>query len=227
MAYDLEEVGVDDVVRSRRIPRDLGKQQNAVVDRRAAVLKRGRGVDAERGVYFAETLGGGRAEVEAVAASCQAGSGIPRIAAVDVCEVKSENRFAQVGFGKPDARIFEHAIAALGVAAGAIALETIADEQLRAFNRSKAPGDICTRGVWAWLRHPNYLGEIGFWWGLWLFGLAAAPGWWWTVIGPLAITVMFVLASIPMLDRRSLARRPGYADVMKNVSALVPRRPRR
>lgn len=118
------------------------------------------------------------------------------------------------------------ALAAL-VTAGAIALETIADEQLRAFNRSKGPGDICTRGVWAWLRHPNYLGEIGFWWGLWLFGLAAAPAWWWTVIGPLAITVMFVLASIPMLDRRSLARRPGYADVMKNVAALVPRRPRR
>ncbi len=118
------------------------------------------------------------------------------------------------------------ALAAL-VTAGAIALETIADEQLRAFNRSKAPGDICTRGVWAWLRHPNYLGEIGFWWGLWLFGLAARPDWYWTVIGPHAIPVMFGLASIPMLDRRSLARRPGYAEVMKSVSALVPRRPRR
>src|SRR5262245_50463577 len=62
------------------------------------------------------------------------------------------------------------ALAAL-VTGGAIALETIADEQLRAFNRTKQPGDICHVGVWAWLRHPNYLGEIGFWWGLWLFGV--------------------------------------------------------
>ena len=116
---------------------------------------------------------------------------------------------------------------ALAVTAGAIALETVADEQLRAFNRAKQPGDICHSGVWAWLRHPNYLGEIGFWWGLWLFGVAAGPGWWWTVIGPLAITLMFVLASIPMLDRRSLARRPGYAELMMERSALVPRRPRR
>jgi steroid 5-alpha reductase family enzyme len=116
---------------------------------------------------------------------------------------------------------------ALLVTGGAIALETIADEQLRAFNRTKQPGDICHAGLWAWLRHPNYLGEIGFWWGLWLFGVAAAPGWWWTVIGPLAITVMFVLASIPMLDRRSLARRPGYAELMKERSALIPRPPRR
>lgn len=113
------------------------------------------------------------------------------------------------------------------VTAGAIALETIADEQLRAFNRGKQPGDICTRGLWAWLRHPNYLGEILFWWGLWLFGVAALPAWWWSVIGPLAITAMFLFASIPMLDRRNLERRPGYVEVMKTVPALVPRRPRR
>ena len=118
------------------------------------------------------------------------------------------------------------AIAAL-VTAGAIALETIADEQLREFNRTKQPGEICARGLWAWLRHPNYLGEILFWWGLWLFGVSAAPDWYWSVIGPLAITAMFLFASIPMLDRRNLARRPGYAEVMKSVSALVPRRPRR
>jgi steroid 5-alpha reductase family enzyme len=118
------------------------------------------------------------------------------------------------------------ALAAL-VTAGAIALETIADEQLRAFNREKQPGEICARGLWAWLRHPNYLGEILFWWGLWLFGVAAAPSWYWSVIGPLAITAMFLFASIPMLDRRNLERRPGYAEVMKSVPALVPRRPRR
>jgi len=115
------------------------------------------------------------------------------------------------------------AIAAL-VTAGAVALETIADEQLRSFNLAKQPGEICTRGLWAWLRHPNYLGEILFWWGLWLFGVAAAPDWYWSVIGPLAITAMFLFASIPMLDRRNVARRPGYAEFMKRVPGLVPRR---
>src|SRR5205814_1024454 len=34
---------------------------------------------------------------------------------------------------------------------------------------------IVDRGLWRYSRHPNYLGEIGFWWGMWLFGLAAAP----------------------------------------------------
>ncbi|MFI5317162.1 MAG: DUF1295 domain-containing protein [Myxococcota bacterium] len=117
------------------------------------------------------------------------------------------------------------ALAAL-VTGGAIALETIADEQLRAFNRAKQSGEICTRGLWAWSRHPNYLGEIGFWWGLWLFALAAAPGWYWTAAGAVAITAMFLFVSIPMLDTRSAARRPGYGELMKRVPALVPRRPR-
>jgi steroid 5-alpha reductase family enzyme len=116
---------------------------------------------------------------------------------------------------------------AFAVTAGAIALEGIADEQLRAFNRTKQPGQICTRGLWGWSRHPNYLGEMGFWWGLWLFALAAAPEWYWSVIGPLAITVMFFAASIPMLERRSHARRPGYAEHAKRVPAVLPRRPRR
>jgi steroid 5-alpha reductase family enzyme len=115
---------------------------------------------------------------------------------------------------------------AFAVTAGAIALEGIADEQLRAFNRTKQPGEICTRGLWGWSRHPNYLGEMGFWWGLWLFALAAAPEWYWSVIGPLAVTVMFFAASIPMLERRSLERRPGYAEHAKRVPAVLPRRPR-
>ena len=105
-------------------------------------------------------------------------------------------------------------------------LELVADEQLRGFNRTKAPGDICTVGLWGWCRHPNYLGEMTFWWGLWLAGLAADPSWWWTVVGPVAITAMFLFASIPMIDERGVERRPGYAEHMAGTTAIIPRRPR-
>jgi steroid 5-alpha reductase family enzyme len=111
----------------------------------------------------------------------------------------------------------------------AIALEAVADRQRRRFARDPANhGRVLDRGVWRFSRHPNYLGEIGFWWGLWLFGLAAAPHWWWTVGGPLAMVALFAGVSIPMMDRRSLARRPGYAAHMARVPALLPLpRPRR
>jgi steroid 5-alpha reductase family enzyme len=125
-----------------------------------------------------------------------------------------------------------HAVGALDlvagvVTAGAIVIETVADEQLHAFNRTKAAGDILATGLWKYSRHPNYFGELGFWCGLWLFGVAAAPGaWWWTLLGPVAMTLMFVFASIPMLDQRSIERRAGYAEHMRRVSAVVPWFPR-
>ncbi len=117
-------------------------------------------------------------------------------------------------------------VVAVLVTGGAVLLEHTADEQLRSFNRTKAPGDICDVGLWSWSRHPNYLGEQLFWWGLWLFGLAADPSWWWTVIGPLALTTMFLAASIPMLERRSAERRPGWDDYCRRTSMLIPRPPR-
>jgi steroid 5-alpha reductase family enzyme len=113
---------------------------------------------------------------------------------------------------------------ALLVTVAAIAIETIADEQLRDFRRAHpSPGAVLDTGVWALCRHPNYLGELGFWWGLYLFGLAADPSKWWAMVGPASITLLFVFISVPLLDRRSIARRPGYVRHMSRVPALVPR----
>jgi steroid 5-alpha reductase family enzyme len=112
------------------------------------------------------------------------------------------------------------------VTGSAVLIELVADEQLRRFTRRKQSGDIMTEGLWAWSRHPNYFGELCFWWGLFLFGFSADPSYWWTIVGPVAMTLMFHFASIPMLDRRSLERRPGYAEHMQRVNAVIPGRPR-
>jgi steroid 5-alpha reductase family enzyme len=113
--------------------------------------------------------------------------------------------------------------AAAVVTAAAIAVEGFADAQLRAFTRDPANrGRIVDRGLWRHSRHPNYLGEIGFWWGMWLFALAAAPSWWWTVAGPVAMVLLFTLVSVPMMDRRSVERRPAYEEHMRRVPALLP-----
>ena len=113
------------------------------------------------------------------------------------------------------------------VTTAAIALETKADLQLHAFTSDPANrGKPMDQGWWAVSRHPNYLGEITFWWGLWLFALAAAPSWWWTVVGPLAIVLLFETASIPMMEKRSLERRPEYAAYQSRVARLLPLRGR-
>jgi len=109
------------------------------------------------------------------------------------------------------------------VTGGAILLQGTADNQLRAFVLSKPePGTILKTGLWARSRHPNYLGEMMLWWGLALFALGTDPQWW-GFVGAATITVMFVVVSVPMIDKRSLERRPGYAEHMKRVPTFIPR----
>ena len=111
---------------------------------------------------------------------------------------------------------------ALFVGLGAVAIELAADEQMRAFAAKKQPGEVMDRGLWRLSRHPNYFGEISFWVSLWLFAVAAAPSIWWVVVGPVAMIALFFGASIPMLDERSAARRPAYAEYAARTPALIP-----
>ena len=112
---------------------------------------------------------------------------------------------------------------ALLITGTAILLEAIADQQLYRFKKAgHEKGAILDKGVWAKVRHPNYLGEIGFWWGLFMFSIAANPGYWWSIIGALSITLLFVFISIPMIDTRMKKRRPSYAKHMKQTPALFP-----
>ena len=114
-------------------------------------------------------------------------------------------------------------VIAIIVTAGAIGIETVADRQLMQFNRKKQrPDEIMTRGLWAFSRHPNYLGEIMFWWGTFLFGLAAGLHYWWTIIGALSVTLLFTGISIPLMEKRNLTRRPEYAGIVEKIPLLLP-----
>lgn len=116
---------------------------------------------------------------------------------------------------------------ALAVGCGSVVLSFVADLQMYRFARSRSAGQSMDQGLWAWSRHPNYFGEFSFWLSLGLFGVAAAPGdWWWLFAGALAMYAMFQAASIPMMEQRSLQRRPGYQDVIERVPRFVPRPPR-
>ena len=119
-------------------------------------------------------------------------------------------------------------VIAFVVGMAAVALEFVADTQMHRFVRDRRQGEVMDRGLWSWSRHPNYFGEFGFWFALALFGVAASPAdAWWLFIGAVAMLAMFLGASIPMMEERSLARRPGYQDVIDRVPKFVPRPPKR
>ena len=60
-----------------------------------------------------------------------------------------------------------------------------------------------------------------FWVALGMAGYAAS-GLWAAGIGAVAMVLLFLVVSIPMLDKRQLANKPEYADYKRQVPALIP-----
>lgn len=133
--------------------------------------------------------------------------------------------YAVMKFGTSSLYFFDYV--AISFTAGAILIETISDIQLHRFLKTKKPGEFIKTGLWKYSRHPNYFGELSFWIGLSLLGLASYPsGWWWIVPGAISMALMFVFVSIPLMDERSLERREGYAEHMNRTSNLIPLPPK-
>ena len=108
------------------------------------------------------------------------------------------------------------------VAACGILLEFISDNQLSSFKKKAGAKDVLSTGVWSMVRHPNYLGEILFWWGLYIMAVNPYTPWY-ISSGAIGITLLFVFISIPMMDKHILQNRPSYAAYMLKVGALLPK----
>lgn len=108
---------------------------------------------------------------------------------------------------------------------GAI-LEYAADNELSIFRLQKQKSkehrfSVLSSGLWKYSRHPNYLGEIIFWWGLFIFGyFNNAPLW--CILSPLLVTLMMVLGSIPMSEERLYRKYPEYKFLQRRIPILVP-----
>lgn len=108
----------------------------------------------------------------------------------------------------------------------AILIEWIADEQLIRFRKNSSGKTFIQSGLWAISRHPNYLGEISFWGGIFLFAVASSGlsnSGYWTVIGFISMIILFKFISIPLMEKRNITRKPGYEEYIKKVPALFPR----
>ena len=104
----------------------------------------------------------------------------------------------------------------------AVLLETISDEQMREFRKNPLnKGKTMKYKLWKYSRHPNYLGEIGFWFGIYMMGLSSGMAPFWIIICPLTMLALFIFVSCPMMDNRSLMNRPDYKDYMKVTSQLM------
>ena len=103
-------------------------------------------------------------------------------------------------------------------------LQFFADTQMARFRKENKDNDKCINvGLWKYSRHPNYLGEITLWWGIWLMQMGVAPSYWVTVAGPVAMTLLFVFISVPMMENYITQKKPAYREYKKTVPMLLPK----
>ncbi|MBQ7551701.1 MAG: DUF1295 domain-containing protein [Bacteroidales bacterium] len=98
-------------------------------------------------------------------------------------------------------------------------IQLVADKQIHDF-RAVHLGQYCNRGLWKHGRHPNYFGEIQFWWGIWAM-YASLNGMNWLILAPIAMTALFLGISIPLMEKRQLQNKPGYAEYRKQTRMLI------
>ena len=120
-------------------------------------------------------------------------------------------------------------------------LETIADEQQMFFhttkrkmlNEGKTLSELPepynkgfnTLGIWNRSRHPNYLGEQGFWIMLYFVTIGAGAvsyGFFsWSIVGPLLLVFIF-LGSSNLQEGISASKYPEYSDYVNRTSKYIP-----
>ena len=105
----------------------------------------------------------------------------------------------------------------------AIVIEMLADAQMNTFKKNpENVGKINRNGLWKKSRHPNYFGEILFWFSMFLFNLSVRSDLWILIFCPLIIFLLFISVSIPMLEKRQANNKVGYLEYKKETNALLP-----
>jgi len=108
------------------------------------------------------------------------------------------------------------------------AYESVADYQLSRFksrqkNNEIEQGSVLDTGLWRFSRHPNYFGEMVFWWGIFITTVSFT-GSYWTVVSPLLISFLLLKVSgVTMLEKGMIERKPAYTEYIKNTPSFFPR----
>ena len=92
----------------------------------------------------------------------------------------------------------------IGVVLFAVGLlfESVGDWQLARFKLDETNSNrVLDTGLWRYTRHPNYFGDFVVWWGLFLISVAQS-GVWWTVVGPVVMSIFLMkISGVTLLEK--------------------------
>lgn len=113
-------------------------------------------------------------------------------------------------------------VVGLVIAATGLLFEIVGDYQLAQFKKNpNNKGKVMDQGLWGITRHPNYFGEVVFWWGVFITSIQGFHSLF-GIISPLLITYLInYLSGIPLLEKKYL-NRPDYLEYAKKTPRFIP-----
>jgi steroid 5-alpha reductase family enzyme len=103
-----------------------------------------------------------------------------------------------------------------------IGMEALADYQLNIYLSNPAHrGRIMQEGLWRYSRHPNYVGEMLIWWGMWVIAVQVPYGLL-ALISPLTITLLLRFVSGVPLAEEQMKKLAEYADYARTTNIFIP-----
>ena len=109
---------------------------------------------------------------------------------------------------------------AFAIGISAVIIQIISDQQMYNFRKSLTKPQTMQSGLWFYSRHPNYLGEILFWFSFFIFSLSNGFGAFWLIIGTITMYALVAIMSVAMMDNRSLQRRDDFKAYMDSTPPI-------
>ena len=104
-----------------------------------------------------------------------------------------------------------------------VSLEFVSDRAIHGFlKENNGQNKTCDVAIWHYSRHPNYLGEMTFWTGVFISFACVLPNIWYFGTGFLLIILLFLTVSIPMMEKHNMERRADYEEYKARTSVLIP-----
>ena len=105
-----------------------------------------------------------------------------------------------------------------------VLIEMKADIDLHEFKKIRNDrNEIIRIGLWKYSRHPNYFGEICFWYGVaMVYVFCDFTKNWYYIFGAVLDNALFLGISIPLAEKNLKTYKDGYDEYKKNTSMLIP-----
>ena len=105
-----------------------------------------------------------------------------------------------------------------------VCIEMKADNDLHEYKKTRNDrNEIIQIGLWKYSRHPNYFGEICFWYGVaFVYIFCDIKNNWYYIFGAILDNALFLGISIPLAEKNLMKYKEGYEEYKKNTSMLIP-----